>query len=99
MAAIFIPQSLCDTWDIDGKITLAGELLTITSDGTVFNIEPAVRFTKSVGQPGDPLDLIGTVRRRDDLASLGGEHYLGSVVLGEEAYEVDEGFCATPVAG
>ena len=99
MGALFIPQPIFDGWDIEGKVSMDAGVMRVASADASFTVEPAVRFTKSVGRPGDPLDLIGTVRRRDDLTALGGDHYLGSVLIGDNAYEVDEGYLATPAAG
>jgi hypothetical protein len=99
MGALFIPQPIYDAWDSDGKVTVEARLVRLASGEASFTVEPAVRFTKSVGRPGDPLNLIGAVRRIEDLAGLGGDHYLGSVLIGDNAYEVDEGYLATPAAG
>jgi hypothetical protein len=97
MGAVFIPQTLFDALDYEGRISMEGGVLRIPEVDLSFLVDPAVKLTESVGRPGDPLGLLGTVRRHQEFAGLGWEHYLGSVIIAEDAYEVEEGFLATPI--
>ena len=59
-------------------------------------LESAVRFTAEVAEGGDAERLVGRVKTLTQVAELGGEHASASVVLGDNAYEVVEGFLASP---
>ena len=88
---LFLPQGELDRWVSEARATVQGEVLTISS-GLEFDLRPAVRFLADVAESGDPHGLLGRVKEKDQLSELGAEHYMGSVVLGDSAYEVEEGF-------
>jgi hypothetical protein len=91
---IFLPQCLMDSWTADGRIRLEQDMLVVPEDGTGLALSPAVRFMREVGGGGDPAGLIGKVKTMAQLEELGADHYRDSVLVGESAYEVVEGFCA-----
>ena len=92
MAAVFIAQPTLDEWSDQGRIRLDGVVLTLIHENRIVRLKPAVRFTTLIGSPDDPHALIGKVKSHEQLATLGAEHYLDSVILGETAYQVVEGF-------
>ena len=97
MHRLFLPQSVLDEWVVEEKVSLEGEVLTLSGVGHQLRLASAVRFLSECGGAGDDADLIGRVKDLEGLASLGGEHYADSVILGEAAYQVEEGFVATPI--
>jgi hypothetical protein len=93
-ARVFIPQEALETWLSAGKgVHMVGETLFI--EGQPFALEGAVRFMAEVTGGEDSQNLIGRVKTTVQLSDLGGEHVSASVVLGDNAYEVIEGFLAS----
>ena len=91
MARYFIPQELLDGWVLEGKIELAGNQLKIVSEDRVYQLLPGVHFLKlAAGE--DRLRLLDKVKTEEQLASLSAELYMSSVLIGEEAYDVQSGF-------
>jgi hypothetical protein len=91
---LFVPQDMLDLWVADQKATVAGTELSLQGDS--FDLKPAVLFLRDVSETGDPHGLVGRVKDQVQLASLGAEHYMGSVILGDSAYDVRDGFIGIP---
>src|SRR5271155_3640802 len=98
MARLFVSQELLDEWAVEGKIELSGNLLKIQSEDRTFALTPGVRFLK-LAAGGDGQQLVGKVKTEEQLASMGGELYMSSVLLGEDAYDVQGGFLADVSGG
>jgi len=94
---LFISMDKLEQWSAEGKIALAGERMTILSDGRTYELVPAVRFIEELGETGDAQRLLGRVLPSAELIRLGGEHYMDSVVIGETAYRVGEVYIARSV--
>lgn len=95
LARVFVPQETLEIWVAEGRAQLHGETLTL---GDVpMQLESAVRITAEVADGGDAEQLVGRVKTLSQIAELGGEHATASVVLGDNAYEVVDGFLAAPV--
>ena len=99
MARLFISEERLDAWMADGKVELDGEQMTLKEIGRSFTIRPAVRFMGVEGGEQDPSDLLGKVKDEEALAELGAEHYSTSVIHGDVAYQVQQGFLGDPVTG
>ncbi len=95
---VFFPQEALDAWLDEERIQLDGDVLTLTPEGQCFRLASAVRFLSEVAGGGDDANLVGKVKSMEQLAALGGEHCAGSVIVGEDAYEVIEGFLGEPIA-
>lgn len=93
---IFLPQEALDRCIEEEKVSVAGEVLTIHAEERSYDIMPAVRFMNDVAGTGDPFNLIGRVKEKRQLDEMGAEHYMGSVVMGESAYDVQDGFVGYP---
>src|SRR4051794_10061500 len=90
---LFVPQSVLDKWSEQGRIQVDGNVLTILQDGKHFALTSAVRFMKmEAGE--DSAGLLQKVKTTDALKQMGAEHYMESVILGEVAYQVQQGFLA-----
>jgi hypothetical protein len=90
---LFVPQTVLDKWSEQGRIQVDGNVLTILGDGKHFALTSAVRFMKmEAGE--DQAGLLHKVKTTDALKQMGAEHYMESVILGEVAYQVQQGFLA-----
>jgi hypothetical protein len=90
---LFVPQSVLDKWSEQGRIQVDGNVLTILGEGKNFALTGAVRFLKmEAGE--DTAGLLQKVKTTDALKAMGAEHYMESVILGENAYQVQQGFLA-----
>ena len=92
MPAVFIAQSTLQEWADAGKVRLEDTLLTLLKEQREVNLTPAVRFTEVLGGEADPHGLMGKVKTKTQLDELEAEHYMDSVICGDVAYEVVEGF-------
>jgi hypothetical protein len=97
---VFLSNVMLQRWTDQGRALLEDTTLTLVQDRQSVALTPAVRFTRLVDGGVDPHRLIGTVKTKDQLATLGAEHYMDSVILGDVGYTVVEGFrgelAATP---
>jgi hypothetical protein len=94
---VFFPQQALDRWLEQGRITLVGDELTIAPGGRRFRLVSALRFMSEVAGAEDVHALVGKVKSVEDVLALSGEHYADSVVLGDNAYSVVEGFLGQPL--
>jgi hypothetical protein len=94
---VFFPQQALDRWLEQGRVSLVDDELTITEAGRRFRLTGALHFTAEVGGVEDGLGLVGKVKSLEQLRELNGEHYADSVVLGDNAYQVIEGFLGEPI--
>ncbi len=93
---VFFPQQALDAWLEQGRIALVGDELTITPEGRRFSLTAAVRFMAEVAENRDPRDLVGKIKTLEQVQELAGEHCAGSVIIGDNAYEVVDGFLGEP---
>jgi len=90
---LFVPQSVLDKWSEQGKVAVDGHVLTLLAEGKSFQLTTAVRFLKmEAGE--DVSKLLQKVKTVDALKQMGADHYMDSVVLGDSAYQVQQGFIA-----
>jgi hypothetical protein len=97
MARLFISQDRMDNWTVEDRIKVDGDVMTLQGDGRAFKIVPAVRFMKVAGGDPDAHGLLGKVKTVEYLLQQGGEHYHDSVILGDVAYDVQNGFMGAPI--
>src|SRR4051812_11157714 len=90
---LFVPQSVLDKWSEQGRIQVDGNVLTILGEGKNFSLTQAVRFMK-MEAGGDTAGLLQKGKTTDAPKQMGAEHYMESVILGENAYQVQQGFLA-----
>jgi hypothetical protein len=94
---VFVPQETLDEWLSNERVEVDGETMTLKPEGQRFQLKTAVRFVSEVAGGGDAAGLVGKVKDLDQLGALGGEHCADSVVLGDDAYQVLEGFVGEPI--
>jgi hypothetical protein len=94
---LFIPQDVLDKWVESGKVVFKDDLLTLVNEKKTYTLTSAVRFMSLLdGQ--DAHNLLGRLRTQEKLAEIGAEHMSDSVILGDTAYQVQEGFIAVVLA-
>jgi hypothetical protein len=93
---VFFPQTVLDVWVGEGRAELKGEDLLLKSEGRRYRIIEAVRVLREVSGTADAHELVGRVKTRAFLTELGAEVLEGSVILGDNAYDVVQGFVGAP---
>lgn len=94
---VFLPQETLDIWLSEDRVEVDGDVMTLKPERQRFKLKTAVRFLEEVAGGGDDADLVGKVKDLDQLTELGGEHQADSVILGDNAYQVVEGFVGEPL--
>ena len=94
---LFIPQLQLDVWLSEDRIEVEGEEMVTRPEGQRFRLTTAVLFKSEVTGEADANGLLGKVKDLEQLAEIGAEHYADSVIMGDNAYQVLEGFAGTPV--
>jgi len=92
---VFFPQALLDTWIADERIDLTGDELLLRDEGRRFKIIEAVHVIQDAAGGGDVSKLVGKVKTRDQLTHA--EILEGSMLIGDEAYDVVPGFVGEPI--
>ena len=90
---LFIPQAVLDKWIESGKVDFNDNHLTLLTEKKTYTLTSAVRFM-SLLDGEDKAKLLGRLRTIEKLNEIGGEHMGDSVILGDTAYQVQEGFIA-----
>jgi len=93
---LFVSQDVLDRWMVEEQISVEGDVMTLDGNQR-FRLLTAVCFTEELTGEGDPNELIGRVKDVETLAGMGGELVSDSVILGDNAYTVIEGFLGEPV--
>ena len=93
---MFFPQQVLDGWLEAGRISLEGEVLGLPN-GPRFRLTSGVIFNQEVASGDDALGLCGKVKTVREVEALKGELVPGSVLIGDHAYEVTDGFLADPL--
>ena len=94
---VFFAQTALDAWLADGKAELSGSELTFTAEARRYRLAEAARILREVTGAPDANELVGRVKSTQYLQELGAELMEGSMILGENAYDVAPGFMATPI--
>jgi hypothetical protein len=92
MARLYISQNRIDAWSAENRIDVKGDRMTLVEHKRSFTLHPAVRFLKVSGGGEDPHDLVNKVKAIDELATMGADLMADSVIYGETAYDVENGF-------
>lgn len=71
--------------------------MTLKPEGQRFRLRTAVRFMADLTESGDQQHVLGKVKDLDQLSAMSGEHSMDSVIFGDDAYQVVEGFVGEPV--
>jgi hypothetical protein len=94
---VFFAQTALDLWLAESTIELTGTELTISSEARKYRLAEAAHIVKEVTGAPDANELVGKVKSTHYLEELGAEVMQGSMILGDNAYDVVPGFMATPI--
>jgi hypothetical protein len=94
---VFFPQAALDDWVGDNRADIKGEDLSLKAEGRRYRIIEAVRVMREVTGADDPHELLGRVKTRAFLTELGAEMLENSMILGDNAYDVIQGFVGAPI--
>ncbi|MGE0868131.1 MAG: hypothetical protein AB7P03_06210 [Kofleriaceae bacterium] len=97
MSRLFISLERLEAWTAEGRASYDGDRMTLTQLKRSFSMQPAVHFVRATGQDRDPHDLIGRVKSKDALTTMGAEQFANSVIYNDTAYDVVEGFIGEPL--
>jgi hypothetical protein len=92
MPTVFLSHDLLQQWTDQGKAKLDDTVLSLTALDRTATLKPAVRFTALIDGSDEVHRLLGKVKTTAQLGELGAEHYMDSVLLGDVAYTVVDGF-------
>lgn len=98
MPRIFVSQRRVQQWTEEGRVTIDGNQMNLPELGRTFKLTEAFYVQRAVSEDGDQFKLAGRVKSRTQIATLGGEVFLNSLIIGDTAYEGDPGFIGEPVA-
>lgn len=82
---------------LDGTIDVKGQELTIMAEARRYRIADAVRVIREVSGSPDVNELVGRVKSKGFLLELGAELLESSMILGDNAYDVVQGWTGTPL--
>src|SRR5262249_12545762 len=94
---VFFPEAVLEAWVGDSRIDIKGEDLRLIDQGRRYRIIEAVRIPREVTGADDPHELLGRVKTRAFLTELGAEILESSLILGDNAYDVVQGFIGAPI--
>jgi hypothetical protein len=90
---MFVAQTTLETWLESGKVEFDGTVVTLTRHRRTYDLQPAVQFL-SVVEGHAETDLVGKVIPEHKITELGGEILGDSVIFGELAFHVRQGYIA-----
>lgn len=93
----FIDQQKLELLIEEGKVTFQDDVLTILAEQKSYILAAAVKVTGLL-DGHDSAGLVGKTLSVAEVTAKGGEHYRDSVILGETAYQCEEGFVGTQAA-
>ena len=94
---VFFPQACLDQWGVEGKIELTPTELLILAEGRRYEITEVVRVVVEVTGAEDPHGIVGKVKSKAELEEMGAEIFESSMLIGDNAYDVVQGWAGTPV--
>jgi len=98
LSRLFLTQEALERWISEGRCTVEGEELTDKKSGHKFRLLTGVAFRNELTGQEDKAQLVGKVKDIEQLEALKAEQMRDSVILGDNAYTVVEGFVGVPVA-
>jgi len=91
---LFIPQEWVSKADMGEVVRIDGDTMIVASDGKQYRIEEALHVVSVEGGDPDAEDLLGKVVTHGEVKQRGGEQVGESLIMGETAYRVEQGFVA-----
>ena len=94
---VFFPQASLDEWVAADRVDVSGDDLTIKNAKRRYRVVEALRIVREVTGTPDSNELVGTVKSLAFLQELGAEVLGGSMILGDNAYDIVPGFVGAPI--
>ncbi len=88
----FVSQEALDTLVAAGAASVGIDSLEVPVRRLSARIAPAVYVSREIEGKGDPHGIVGKVKTIDAIAAMRADHYRDSLLVGDTAYEVVEGF-------
>jgi hypothetical protein len=95
---IFFPLDSVEEWANEGKVEVKGNDLVVVADARRYRLEDAAHIVREVSGSECPRGLPGKVKSKTVLEEWGAELYDTSMVLGDNAYDVIQGWMGTPAS-
>lgn len=94
---LFFSHEIINSWTDDKRVQFENDTLFIsTGKGRQeYKLNPAFRFIKVAGGGEDPHNLVNTIHTADELKAMGADVYMNSGIVGETAYDLEQGYVAT----
>ena len=92
----FLFQETLEELMASKKVEVTGKRLTMTENGAVYSITPAVKFIKCETCDTDPFNLVGKFASYDRLTEEGAEIFLSSIIYKEQSYKIEQGYICIP---
>ena len=89
----FLPQATLDGWVDQGKVDVIADHLIDQASKSQFPMREALHFVK-LESGSDVKHLLHKVKSLDAIRAIGAEHYMTSVILGDDVYQVEVGWLA-----
>ena len=93
---VFFPQPVLDQSLVDGSIEISGNEMIIVAEARKYRVAEAVHIVREVTGTADPNDVVGKVKSKLFLEELGAEILEGSMIIGDNAYDVVQGWLGVP---
>ena len=94
---LFFSQEIINSWTDDQRVQFENETLSITTakGKQEYKLAQAYRVISVSGGGPDPHGLLNTIHTGEELKALGADVYMTSGILGETAYDLEQGYVAT----
>lgn len=89
----FLPQATLDGWVDQGKVDVIADHLIDQTSKDEFPMREALHFVK-LESGTDAEKLLRKVKSIEAVRAMGAEHYMTSVILGDDVYQVEVGWLA-----
>jgi hypothetical protein len=89
----FLPQATLDGWVDQGKVDVIADHLIDQASKDEFPMREALHFVK-LESGTDAEKLLRKVKSIEAVRAMGAEHYMTSVILGDDVYQVEVGWLA-----
>lgn len=94
---IYLSQESVDSWLSEDRVSIKDDVITLVGEDRQFRLQSAVRFIAEVTGELDQAQLVGKVKDLGQIKDLNAEHTHDSVICGDNAYQVEEGFVGVPL--
>jgi hypothetical protein len=88
---LFVTQRKLEAWIESGEVTFDDDVLTLKAEQKSYRLRAALKVS-GVIDGVDKLGLVGRVMSTVELTQQGGEYLQGSAIVGDTAYQCEDGF-------